>query len=197
MLRYVPECRYYHIDRDTGEVIERTFPAMVAAITDKAGRTIACHRTYLALDGQGKWRKAPVPAAKKVLADYSGGYIPIWKGYGPRGGKPAALHQAEPGQHVFIAEGIEDALSAVLLLGGEERVLASVSLTNPVELPTTVATVTLIADRDDGPQARAALEAQIARHRAAGRMVRLWFNEWGGKDLNDALRLVKDEEEDR
>jgi len=194
VLRYVPECRYYHIDRETGEVIDRTFPAMVAAITDRAGRTIACHRTYLSLDGNGNWSKAPVPAAKKVLADYSGGYIPIWKGFGPRGGKPPALHQAEPGQHVYMAEGIEDALSAVLLLGGEERVIATISLTNPVELPTTVSSVTLIADRDEGGQARAALEAQIARHRAAGRAVRLWFNEWGGKDLNDALRLVKSEE---
>ncbi len=188
VLRYVPQCRYYHVDQDTGEVFDQSLPAMVAAVTDRKGQMIACHRTYLAI-GEGGWTKARVPAPKKVLGDYAGGYIPIWKGEGPRGGKPPALHQAPPGAHVFMAEGIEDALSAVLLLGGAERVLASISLTNPVELPPTVERLTLIADRDDGPQQRAALQQQIDRHRAAGRDVFLWLNSWGGKDLNDALQL--------
>ena len=173
---------------------------MVAAVTNRRGMTVACHRTWLAIGPNG-WGKAAVPAPKKVLGDYAGAYIPIWKGRGPRGGKPPALHQAEPGQHVYIAEGIEDALSAVLLLEGEARVIAAISLSNlgRIELPPTVATVTLISDQDENAAARDALDRAIGLHRAAGREVRIWRNAWGGKDLNDALRLVAAEtsEEER
>ncbi|QPM89141.1 DUF7146 domain-containing protein [Pseudooceanicola algae] len=196
VLRYVPDCRYQHMDRESGEIIEGRHPAMVAAVTDRQGRTVACHRTYLGIGPDG-WGKAAVPQAKKVLGDYAGAYVPLWKGMGPRGGKPPALHEAEPGQHVFIAEGIEDALSAVLLLDGLPRVIAAISLSNlgQVALPPTVSRVTLIADQDEGEQARAALDLAIAQHRRAGREVRLWRNEWGGKDLNDALRMLKAKEE--
>uniref|UniRef100_UPI0002559F00 DUF7146 domain-containing protein n=1 Tax=Oceanicola sp. S124 TaxID=1042378 RepID=UPI0002559F00 len=175
VLRYVSHCRYYHEDPDTGEIFEGDYPAMVAAVTDRQGKTVACHRTWLAIGPNG-WGKAAVPAPKKVLGDYAGAYIPIWKGRGPRGGKPAALHQAEPGQHVYIAEGIEDALSAVLLLEGEARVLAAISLSNlgRIQLPPTVSRVTLIADQDENTAARTALDRAIELHRAAGREVRLW-----------------------
>lgn len=191
VLRYLPECYYKHTDPETGEVFEGKWPAMVALVQDAQGKPIACHRTYLGMDAQGRWGKADLPETKKVLGRYGGGYISIWKGEGPRGGKPASLTQAPAGQHVYIAEGIEDALSAVLLMPSE-RVLAGISLSNlgSIELPSSVSTITLIADRDESPDAQEALQRAIATHQAAGRDVRLFLNRWGGKDLNDALRAA-------
>ncbi|MEO1024042.1 MAG: toprim domain-containing protein [Pseudomonadota bacterium] len=193
VLRYVRQCFYTHTDPETGEVIERDYPAMVAAVTNGKGETVACHRTYLATNqATGRWDKAPVPNAKKVLGDYAGGTIHLWSGTGPRGGKGGSLSKAAPGTRVFIAEGIEDALSCAMLLP-DERVLAAISLSNfgQVELPDNVSAVTLIADQDENDQAKAALERAIAAHRDAGRSVSLWQNRHGGKDLNDALRQMQ------
>ncbi|MFT6668679.1 MAG: hypothetical protein ACJAVZ_000125 [Afipia broomeae] len=137
-----------------------------------------------------------MPKAKKVLGDYWTSSIHIWKGIGPRGGKPGSLRDVKPGAHVFIAEGIEDALSAVVLKP-EARVLAAISLSNlgHVVLPEAVSNVTLIADLDDNKTARDELDRAIASHQAAGRTVRVFQNRWGGKDLNDALRAASTETE--
>lgn len=195
-IRYVPQCFYSDIDAETGECIEEELPAMVTIVTDGKGKTCACHRTYLGINPvTGRWDKAPVPKAKKVLGDYAGAAIHIWSGKGPRGGKAAPLSQAPAGSHVYIAEGIEDALSVVMLLP-EARVISAISLSNmgQVQLPDTVSAVTLVADRDENDQAKAALERAIAAHKTAGRSVRLWQNGHGGKDLNDALRqAIRDE----
>mgnify|MGYP003624384727 CR=1 FL=1 len=191
VLRYVPECFYYHEDPQTGEVFEGTYPAMVAIITNHRGDNVAVHRTYLARDADGRWNKAPVPAAKKVLGEYHGAAIHIWKGIGLRGGKPGSLRVAPQGTHLFMAEGIEDALS-IVMLKPEARVLAAISLGNLgfVQLPPAVTDLTLVADLDDNDTAREQLERAVAQHQKAGRRVKLFQNRWGGKDLNDALRAT-------
>ncbi|MEO1796599.1 MAG: toprim domain-containing protein [Pseudomonadota bacterium] len=195
VLRYVPDCHYEDMDPETGEWLELKLPAMVALITNHRGQVVGCHRTYLGLHN-GRWGKAAVPQPKKVLGRYGGGYIPIWKGAGPRGGKAVALHHAGPHQEVYIAEGIEDALSAVML-HPTARVLAAISLSNlgSVNLPDVVDRVTLIADLDENAQAQAALQQAIKRHQAAGRRVRVFQNVWGGKDLNDAFRAAREHQE--
>ncbi len=187
-LRYMPECYFRHTDPKTGEIIEARLPAMVALVSNRQGRGVALHRTYLQLKG-GSWSKADLPASKKVLGDYAGHAIHIWRGQGPRGGKPASLWQAPGPLRVFIAEGIEDALSAAMLLP-EARILAAISLSNMggVTLPPTVDHVTLIADQDENEQARAQLDRAVVLHQTAGRRVSVWRNTRGGKDLNDALR---------
>ena len=186
-IRYLADCYYQHTDPKTGEVIKTRRPAMLSIINHWNGGPVAVHRTYLELRG-GTWQKADLPAPKKVMGDYYGAGIPIWKGIGPRGGKPGPLKDVGPGARVYIAEGIEDALSAALILP-EARVLAAVSLSNlgGIELPPNVTQVTLIADRDDNQEARAALQRAIAQHQKAGRQVSLWQNSTGGKDLNDEL----------
>jgi len=196
VLRYVPQLKYYHEDKETGEVFENFYPAMVAMITNHRGENVAVHRTWLAQKDNGTWDKAPVPKAKKVLGDYWTSSIHIWKGIGPRGGKPGSLREVKPGAHVFIAEGIEDALSAVILKP-EARVLSAISLSNlgHVVLPEAVSNVTLIADLDENDTARAELDRAINSHQAAGRTVRVFQNRWGGKDLNDALRAASTETE--
>lgn len=207
-LRFHPDCYYRHViaaethDPETGEVIparviEGRFPAMLAIINDAQGRPVACHRTWLQFRG-GRWQKADVPKAKKVLGDYAGGAIHLWSGIGPKGGKGKRLAEAEPGSHVFLSEGIEDALSCVMALP-DARVLAAISLSNfaAVALPPTIAEVTLIADQDEGAQAQEALAKAIAAHAKAGRRVRVWKNAEGGKDLNDALRTRRSREQEQ
>lgn len=191
VLRYVPKCKYYHEDRETGEVFEGEYPAMVAMITNGRGQNVAVHRTYLAIDAQGHWNKAPLPAPKKVLGEYFGASIHVWKGIGPRGGKPGSLRNVPEGSRVFITEGLEDALSAVMLMP-EARVLAAVSLGNlgHVDLPRAVTDVTLLADQDDNDTAREMLRRAVLKLQNDGRRVRLFQNRWGGKDLNDAYRGV-------
>lgn len=188
-LRYVPKCRYYHMDQKTGEVIEGAWPAMVAIMIDGAGRAVACHRTWLARNSSGIWDKAPVPSPRKVLAPINGSAIMIWRGIGPRGGKPASLRQCPPGTQVFVTEGIEDALSGVLLRP-EDRWIAAYSLGNiaQVALPANVSKVTICADNDLHQEQRDQLQHAVKAHQAAGRTVAVWHNKSGGKDLNDALR---------
>ncbi len=186
-LRFMAECYYKHIDPTTGEVIEGRWPALLALATAADGKPAACHRTYLEFR-DGRWQKAALPAPKKVLGDYAGASIHLWRGLGPRGGAGRRLSEAEPGSHVYIAEGIEDALSCVTILP-EARVLSAISLSNLARLwlPPTIASVTLIADRDDSDGARQQLDRAVAAHAGAGRIVRVWQNQTGGKDLNDAL----------
>ena len=73
-----------------------TFPAMVAPIVARDGRTVALHRTYLAADG----RKADVPSPKKLTG-----------AAGPLAGAHIPLHKPARGV-IGIAEGIETALAA-------------------------------------------------------------------------------------
>lgn len=207
-LRFHPDCYCRQVlaaethDPETGELIparilEGRFPAMLALISDAQGRAIACHRTYLQFR-DGRWRKADVPAPKKVLGDFAGGAIHLWSGLGPRGGKGRRLAEAEPGSHLYLSEGIEDALSCVIALP-EARVLAGISLSNlaSVALPPAITEVTLIADRDEGEQAQVALARAIEAHARAGRRVRVWQNGEGGKDLNDALRARRSQEREQ
>ncbi|MEM6623854.1 MAG: toprim domain-containing protein [Pseudomonadota bacterium] len=190
-LRYHPACKIKDHDPVTGEVIEGTCPAMLAAIVGRNGKHIGTHRTYLQVQPDGAVTKAAVSAPKKSLGAVNGGCIRLWSGFGPRGGKGPPLAQAPAGSAVFIAEGIEDGLSAAILKP-QARVLVAVNLANmaDVELPDAISQVTFIADNDDGEQAKALFDRACRRHVAAGREVRIWRNPSGGKDLNDMLRKV-------
>lgn len=187
-LRFLPRCQYQHTDNETGEVFEGVFPAMAAAITDASGVFQGIHRTFLDRQG-GAWVKAPVPVAKKVLGNAWGHGINLWAGIGPRGGKPASLPKCPPGTEVYLTEGIEDALSLALILP-EARAVAAISLGNlrAIQLPRNVARLVLIADQDEGEKQQAELARAVEAHQQAGRVVHVWKNRHGGKDLNDALR---------
>jgi len=191
-LRYAPELPYQHTDPETGEVIEQRCPAMLALAVNLAGQPVACHRTWLAIGADGRWGKAPVPKPKKVLGTYRGAAIRVWRGAAADCGAPPPLARCAPGSHVYLTEGIEDALAAALVLP-EARILAAISLTNMghVALPEAVSRVTLIADRDESPDARRALDRAIAAQARAGREVRVWQAAApGAKDLNEALLVA-------
>jgi phage/plasmid primase-like uncharacterized protein len=82
---------YWHEGENLG-----TFPAMVAPVIARDGRTVALHRTYLTADG----RKADVPSPKKLTGTA-----------GPLEGTCISLFKPERGV-IGIAEGIETALAA-------------------------------------------------------------------------------------
>lgn len=206
-LRFHREVTYWQeleqVDQSTGEVLcdaqgrpimrreQVKLPAMVAAITALDGTHLATHRTYLAQRQGGGWGKAAIPDAKKVLGDYRGGCIRLSSGIGPRGGKGGALKDCAPGTRVYIGEGIETCLSAVMLLP-HARVLAAVSLANmaAVDLPPNVTEVVLIADHDGHEQARAAFQAAVDAHAAKGRTVKVWRSDVAGEDLNDTMQRM-------
>ncbi|MDF2235389.1 toprim domain-containing protein [Albimonas sp. CAU 1670] len=199
-LRFVPRLRHYHEDEETGEVFEGEWPAMVAAVhgpwrPDAPPELIGAHITWLAPNGRGGWGKAPVPKPKKVRGQHRGGFIRLWSGWGPRGGKGRPIAQAREGARLFIAEGIEDALSAAVLLGDapDVYIVAALNLGNmeAVELPPQLTDVTIIADQDPGEKQRAVIERAAVRLAGEGRRVGVWRNHHGGKDLNDALRMAR------
>jgi hypothetical protein len=64
-LRYHPRCYYRP---DDGSPVQR-HPAMVAAVTDLAGKITGAHRTWLAPDGFGK---APVDTPRRAMGSLLG-----------------------------------------------------------------------------------------------------------------------------
>lgn len=162
----------------------RTWPGLVTAIGDMAGRHIATHRTFLEVLDDGRVRKAPVEPNKMVLGAYRGGCIRLW-----RGASNKRLADAGEGETVDITEGIEDGLSVALAMP-ECRVLAAVSLSNmaALKLPDAVRAVRIWHQRDDTNAALAAADRAIQAHIAAGRQVLLPPIPPGFKDVNDMLR---------
>lgn len=194
-IRFHPRLPYRHVDLDTGEVFEGDWPAMVAAIYGPAveGQPRSfwgIHRTWLARRPDGSWGKAPVPAPKKVFGSVKGGFVSLWAGRGPRGGK-VPFSRAKPGSRVYVTEGIEDGLSVAAISTGS-WVAVAVSLGNMREivLPKAFTEVVLVADNDADPKLAAALDKAIERFRRQGRRVFVWRNTHGGKDLNDVLRAA-------
>ncbi len=201
-IRYLPRCKYFHTNPETGEYVEDFYPAMITAIYGPANpdgqpsEFYGVHRTYLAQDMGGIWRKAPVDSPKKVYGSMKGGFIRLWSGTGPRGGKAAPLSKAPLGDHVYIAEGIEDGLS-MAVVKPDARVLVAISLGNfrEVQLPEAISRVTIVADNDDGVEQLRLLDQAHAHFTKQGRAARIWKNNWGGKDLNDALMKIAEQAE--
>lgn len=159
--------------------VNAELPAMVAAI-NRRGEHVATHRTWLA-QVEGRWTKAPLRAAKKVLGSYQGAAIACWRGASQR-----PMAQAPEDDVVAICEGIEDALT-LALHDPALRVLAAISLSNlgNVQLPAQLSDVILAFDRDgENPAARAGRERAVRQYLEQGRAVREVFPPQGFKDFN-------------
>jgi hypothetical protein len=155
-------------------------PAMVASIV-REGRIVACHRTFLAPGPAGRWTKAPIAAAKKVLGPMRGGFIPLHRGLSMR-----PLAEAPEDDVLAIAEGIEDALTVALHMP-EWRVVAAVSLGNiaSLVLPERFQDLVLVCDRDgDNPAARQGIDRAAETLLRQNRSVREVRPPQGWKDFN-------------
>ncbi|HLG87050.1 MAG TPA: toprim domain-containing protein [Alphaproteobacteria bacterium] len=166
---------------------KQKFPAMVATITNHEGSLIACHRTWLAVQSDGRVTKVPgLKEPKKTIGSFKGGAIRLW-----RGASMKPLRDAPIGETVVLTEGIEDALS-IALACPQHRIMAAVSLGNlgNLVLPRSVETVIIAADNDDdNEQATKGLNRAIARFTSEGREVRIARSPIG-KDFNDCLQGV-------
>lgn len=164
-LRFAPRLKYAH----KGEP-DCFLPAMVAAVQGPDGRVSGVHRTYLRPDGSGKAR---VLKPKKMGGVCWGGAIRLY---------PAAAQ-------LFLAEGIETALSVAQATGGSVWAAGSFGNMAASGLPDVVRDVVLAVDNDmkDTDTARALIQKATAFHAAHGRTVRV-MTPPPGMDFNDVLQ---------
>lgn len=140
-LRLHPGLAYWEQTEKVG-----TFPAMVAAFRDPAGRLETFHVTYLTPDGQ----KAPVPSQKKVMGKQQG-----------LAGCAIRLSDIMP--HIGICEGIETALSVTALYGLPCWACYSAHALSEFVAPTGIERVTIYADADRSYTGQAAATAAAKR----------------------------------
>lgn len=161
-LRFHPRCFYWRDGRDAPDRL----PAMVAAVTDLAGRQTGAQRTWLAADGRGK---AAVDTPRRAMGELLG--------HGVRFGAA--------GEVLGAGEGIETVLSVAAALPGLP-VLAALSAAHlsAVRFPPGLRRLYVVCDRD--PAGDAAREALVARAAAVGVDAVALVPVWG--DFNDDLR---------
>lgn len=184
-----PGALRYHAEvwnRDAGTKL----PAMLSQMILPTGEHVATHRTWLGRDAQRRWVKAdaaglgvPRGQAKKVIGRSGGGFVPLRKGATQR-----PMGQLTRPDVLYVTEGIEDALTVALAMP-DARVVAAYSLGNlgAIQFPPTIATIVLVADRDEGIRQQEALERAIARQQARGHRVQLVLPPVGVKDMNEWL----------
>ncbi len=136
VLRYHPHC-YYRPD-DGAPVQKR--PAMIAAITDLAGRITGVHRTWLAPDGSGK---AAVTTPRRAMGNLLG----------------HAVRFGAAEDVLVVGEGIETMLSLRVALPGMPMAAAlSAGHLAALEMPPTLRRLYIARDADAaGDRALAAL----------------------------------------
>jgi len=161
-LRFHPRC--WH--RDHAEAASKLRPALIAAVTDRAGSLRGVHRTWLAEDGSDK---APVEVQRRAMGELLGNAVKI----------DAAS------ECLAIGEGLETMLSLREALPGLP-VWAALSAAHlgAVDLPEGLRQLYIARDLDDAGQAAA--DKLSARARDAGISVSVIEPRLG--DFNDDLR---------
>lgn len=149
----------------------RAMPAMLAALTNDAGRVVAVQRTWLKADGSGK---AEVDSAKMTV--------------GPMGA--AAVRLAVPGDMLGLAEGVETALSAKCIYSIPVWATLSASRLCRVNIPGVVRSLVIFADQGDVGMQSAFEAAELYEQRGLTVDVmppKVHFGAGVG-DFNDALK---------
>jgi hypothetical protein len=163
------------------------FPAMVAAVRNRAGDVTAVHCTFLRRDGAGK---ADVENPKLMFGEVRGSVIRIARGRHNETPEEAALSGRRT--ILVVTEGVEDALSVALALP-EARVWAATSLGNLGNVPVDhacVGRVVVAADNDwQTPKAIEAFERAIEQLQLTGIAISV-MRAHDGKDFNDLLKAV-------
>ena len=176
-IRFHPRCQRGPRDLDGGP---EYWPAMLALMTDPiTAQPVGLHRTYLQPDGSGK---APITVrgpktlkAKMILGTW---------------GVVRLAPDEEIGRAVGIAEGIENALTAMQAIGWGPTWAAGTAdgIKNLPILPG-IEAVTIFADADDSGVGLAAARACATRWQAAGREALIHVPP-EGQEWNDAARRM-------
>jgi putative DNA primase/helicase len=141
-------------------------PAMIAAVTVwPERRPCAVHRTFLAVDGNGK---APVDTPRMTLG-------PCRRG---------AVRLAEATDHLMVGEGIETCMAAMQATGQPAWAALSTAGLRNLEIPEHVKEVIILADGDLPGEEAAQYAARRWVHQ--GRRVRI-ARPPKGQDFNDLL----------
>ena len=143
-LRFHPRC-YYRPDEHSPT---ETWPAMIAAVTDLAGKITGAHRTWLAPDGSDK---APIDTPRKAMGDLLGNAVRI----------------GAPGSVMAAGEGIETMLSLRQVLPDMATAPAlSAAHLAAILFPATLRRLYIV--RDDDPAGDGARDILIERANAKG-----------------------------
>jgi putative DNA primase/helicase len=174
-IKIIPPCAKLLPARESERLIGRRYPAMVLSVVNEKGLTGA-HVTSLAADGK---KKLNCEAPKKAYGLIKGGYVP--------------LGLIDAGKPLIIAEGVENALSAMQIAGLPGIATVGVSGMKSVA-PPACSEIIIAADNDKpGKDAANALALRLA---ISGRKVRIAVPEGpDGYDWNDALRSGDDQAE--
>lgn len=163
VLRLHPCLPYWHEGRRWG-----AWPAMVAALTNPAGQTVALHRTWLTADGF----KASVPVVKKLS-----------KAAGPVMGSCVRLAQVNASGVIGIAEGLETAMAAQQASGVPTLAAYSASALAHWQWSHGTRHVVVFADADDA--GRHAASVLRRRSQTAGLLVQVLTPAEPGADWCD------------
>ncbi|MEX0853517.1 MAG: toprim domain-containing protein [Bauldia sp.] len=143
-LRFHPRCYYRPDEHSTTE----TWPAMIASVTDLAGRITGAHRTWLSPDGDGK---APIDTPRRAMGDLLGHAVRF-----------GVAHDV-----IAAGEGIETILSLRCVLPDMPMVAAlSAAHLAACQFPATLRRLYIV--RDDDPAGDGARDSLIERANAAG-----------------------------
>jgi putative DNA primase/helicase len=142
-------------------------PAMIALVEHIERGFVGVHRTWLAYDAGGIWRRRDRASL------------------GPIGG--GAVRLAPAGELLMIAEGIETALSAMQATPLPAWAALSTSGVVSLVLPQIVRTILILADHDANGAGERAARSAAARWVMEGRRVRIAMPPHPGTDFNDVL----------
>jgi hypothetical protein len=186
LVRYPGALRFHH-ELWNGES-KRHWPALVAAITDIDGNTIAVHRTWLEIHGDGRVTKAPLKEPKMSLGGFKGGAIHLWRG---ASNKP--FRDAIAGETAMVAEGIEDGGTGVMGRPDLRCIVAvSLSFLEFLIIPPGIRSLIVLGQNDTKPEAIAAVNRAMLKHLKDGVAIR-FARSPVGKDLNDLLTSKTEE----
>ena len=163
-LGFLATCYY----RDDGDQKARSLPALIARVTDLAGRITGVNRTWLHPDGSGK---AELPNPRKALGELNG--------HGVRFGIP--------GEVLAVGEGLETMLALRSVLPDMPMVAAlSANHLGALLLPEGLKRLYIACDND-----RPGLDAGLAlANRASAQGIASRLLVPSGKDFNDDLRRL-------
>ncbi|WP_048648551.1 DUF7146 domain-containing protein [Nitratireductor soli] len=163
-LRFHPHC-YYRPDEHSPM---ETWPAMIASVTDLAGRQTGAHRTWLAPDGSDK---APIDTPRRAMGDLLG----------------HAVRFAVAGEVMAAGEGIETMLSLRMALPTMPMAAAlSAARLSAILFPDTLRR--LYIARDNDPAGDGAMATLIERANSAG--IEAVVVSPALSDFNEDLRLT-------
>jgi len=144
-----------------------TGSAMVARVDNVDGELIGVHRTWLARDESGIWRRRDRASL------------------GPVAG--CAIRLAPGADTLLVGEGIETCLAAMQASGQPAWAALSTSGLVALRLPPLVRTVILLADHDRNGVGERAAQAAAQRWLAEGRRVRIAMPPEPDTDMADVL----------